>query len=470
MGRLAPFFLFGALNGQYMEKHFKLKNKTFSYYVVGGSYAVITDIASDGGSIAFEKSNDGVYRHIIEVPDSVEGFPVMAVLGIRLDLRLEGDGRYRHDGSCVVCLSMPEYTAFGGFERVQTTVGYLYPNHTVSRYPRKVTGFLFCKTKNAAFFAKPLDGQSCRIVFVFMEDGKETLELPEKLCGYTVTEMSEDSTNLLPKSLGAVKLNDSMELIGKNCFAGLPYLSKLYLGEKTVLVHDGAFNYYEENTKSKLKKVNPLTVYYKTSFKVSDNAFERTADAWVEDEEFSGTYTRFKIESIKYKVQFAAFYQCEFVVDRFVLKECNTNLTQINIPKDVKIIAKDSFSNNGFIEKVVLPSGLKEIGDGAFKGCSALKEIDIPNSVKSIGSFAFADCGELEAVKLPDNIKELGNSLFENCSKLKNVHLPKDVKRIKYHAFARCKSLKVPKLPNGAIADIYAFENCLSEEDTKTDK
>jgi len=455
-----------------MEKLFKYKNKIFSYYVAGGNYAVITHVTSATGSISFVKSQDGYYKHVIEVPTSIDGFPVMAVLDLKLDLALEGEGRYRHDGSRVLSVSLPEYASFGGFKKVQTKVGYLYPDYTVSYYPRSDTGFLFCKTKNAAFFAKPLSDKNCEMAFVFMErsEGELTLEIPETVCGYTVTEIAADSTKLLPENLSVLKLNNSIEYIGKNCFTGLPCLGKVYLGEKVVRIDDGAFGYYEENAKPGLKKVNTLRVYYKTAFKVSDTAFDRKADAWVEDEEFCGDYTRFKIENIRYGVEFAAFEQCEFVVDRFVLKECNTNLTQVNLPKEIKSIAKDSFSNNSFIEKVVLPLGLKEIGDGAFKGCSSLKEIDIPNSVKTIGSSAFADCGELETVKLPDHMKELGKGVFENCTKLKNVHLPKDVKRIKYHAFAHCKSLKVPRLPNGVIADIYAFENCLSEEPSKKDK
>jgi hypothetical protein len=41
--------------------------------------------------------------------------------------------------------------------------------------------------------------------------------------------------------------------------------------------------------------------------------------------------------------------------------------------------------------KVVLPKGIKGIGDNAFNGCENLKSINIPNSVKYVGEYAFDD-------------------------------------------------------------------------------
>ena len=45
--------------------------------------------------------------------------------------------------------------------------------------------------------------------------------------------------------------------------------------------------------------------------------------------------------------------------------------------------------------KVVIPNNVTQIGEDAFKGCTALESIKIPNSIISIGYGAFAECTAL---------------------------------------------------------------------------
>ena len=65
------------------------------------------------------------------------------------------------------------------------------------------------------------------------------------------------------------------------------------------------------------------------------------------------------------------------------------------------------------IKKIVIPKGVKSIGNEAFWNCSSLTSIEIPESVESIGSWAFADCDSLESVifkgKTIDQIKAMMN-------------------------------------------------------------
>ncbi len=56
------------------------------------------------------------------------------------------------------------------------------------------------------------------------------------------------------------------------------------------------------------------------------------------------------------------------------------------------------------ITSIKLPTNLKTIGDGTFKGCSYLASITIPNGVTSIGSDAFARCSKLYDIVIPNSI------------------------------------------------------------------
>jgi TPR repeat protein len=93
------------------------------------------------------------------------------------------------------------------------------------------------------------------------------------------------------------------------------------------------------------------------------------------------------------------------------------------------------------ISSVVLPFGVKIIGDRAFSGNSGLKVINIPDSVTLIGNEAFERCSSLFSVSLPKNITELSNRLFYHCQSLSSIIIPNKVKRIGHGAFKYCNGI-----------------------------
>lgn len=63
------------------------------------------------------------------------------------------------------------------------------------------------------------------------------------------------------------------------------------------------------------------------------------------------------------------------------------------------------------VPDVVLPAGLKEIGEEAFMGIAA-KYVSIPEGVEQIGDKAFFDCPNLKIVQVPATADRLGEYLF----------------------------------------------------------
>ena len=49
--------------------------------------------------------------------------------------------------------------------------------------------------------------------------------------------------------------------------------------------------------------------------------------------------------------------------------------------------------------RVVIPEGIEEIAENAFRGYSQLKEIVLPRSLKKISACAFAGCNNLKRVE-----------------------------------------------------------------------
>ena len=119
---------------------------------------------------------------------------------------------------------------------------------------------------------------------------------------------------------------------------------------------------------------------------------------------------------------------------------------------------------------VVIPSGVTEIGEGAFYGCS-LTSINIPESVMKIGREAFIYCRSLTNIKLSDNVIEIGEKAFEDCLSLISIKIPVGIKEISKHTFWGCESLTSITLSEG-ITKIgeSAFRECSSLKEIKLPK
>ena len=143
------------------------------------------------------------------------------------------------------------------------------------------------------------------------------------------------------------------------------------------------------------------------------------------------------------------------------------------------------------VNKVLLPSGIKVIGQGAFSRCANLTEIQIPESVNYIGTCAFNDKW-LEAnrdsngfvvvngilvdghkasgdVTIPSNIKCIGDGAFGNYNftgrfpqykNITSVTIPSNVKRIGKEAFLRCDLTKATIAEGVEVIDERAFDQC----------
>ena len=146
------------------------------------------------------------------------------------------------------------------------------------------------------------------------------------------------------------------------------------------------------------------------------------------------------------------------------------------------------------IKKLVVSSGIKEIGISAFRGCRNLESVEIPDSVTSIFSTSFEYCSSLESInvdeanttyespegsnaiieissktlltgckntKIPDDVKIIGEGAFAGCSELTAIDIPDSVTKIVAYAFADCSNLTAIHIP-AKVTNIgfHIFEGC----------
>lgn len=100
-------------------------------------------------------------------------------------------------------------------------------------------------------------------------------------------------------------------------------------------------------------------------------------------------------------------------------------------------IADNAFANNDYIEKIVMPNSVVQIGESAFNGCASLLSVILSDRLLIIGGSAFCNCRSLEAITLPPRLYAIGAHAFSETAKLKQITIPESVRYVGDEAFSR---------------------------------
>lgn len=125
------------------------------------------------------------------------------------------------------------------------------------------------------------------------------------------------------------------------------------------------------------------------------------------------------------------------------LKLCVRNVRgPVVVPDGVRSIGDSAFYYCNNITRVTLPASLNEIGHGAFSSCSKLDSVVLPKSIVKIGDYTFNSCVRMSSIVLPQGLLSIGISAFLRCRKLGTIVIPSSVKSICSYAFSNCEGLK----------------------------
>lgn len=156
----------------------------------------------------------------------------------------------------------------------------------------------------------------------------------------------------------------------------------------------------------------------------------------------------------------------------------------------------ESLKDYNNLEGVVLPSGIKRIGDGAFAYCKGLSYVSMPKSVEYIGRSAFGEnvkivsaprrrppktqlvepspkdvvcieeterytLDESGVLTIKDGIDRIKDDEFRERADIEKVIIPGTVDSIGFYAFAGCRSLKEVVMKEGVrVIWEHAFSGC----------
>lgn len=149
------------------------------------------------------------------------------------------------------------------------------------------------------------------------------------------------------------------------------------------------------------------------------------------------------------------------IVKGVLVRYSGKGVDKVVIPEGVTEIGDNAFKSNINFHSVVIPEGVKSIGEYAFYACYGLKEVSLPQSLEVIGDCAFNQCQYIEKIEIPTGLKKLGNSAFSGCWNLKDIEIPQGIKSIGDRVFYDCYALTKLNLPP-KIKEIGSglFEHC----------
>ena len=191
-------------------------------------------------------------------------------------------------------------------------------------------------------------------------------------------------------SLNSIAIPDSVKSIGDDAFWGCKSLTSIEIPDSVTSIGDRAFGW--------CKSLSSIEIPDSVK-SIGNYAFDNCT-----------SLTSIEIPDSVKKIGGGILNGCHRL--RTIVLKTSMYYIQDSILYSKEKVMISCWSNNS---DIIIPNGVKSIGNGAFGGCTSLTSIEIPDSVKSIGNYAFWECTSLTSIEIPDSVKSIGNYAFDNC-------------------------------------------------------
>lgn len=154
----------------------------------------------------------------------------------------------------------------------------------------------------------------------------------------------------------------------------------------------------------------------------------------------------------------------------------NNIILDLSELQGMTMVNDHEFEKAKYTKKIILPDGVKTIGEYAFSNAIDDKhqpvEVEVPDSVNFVKPYAFKRAG---VNKIPASLTCIGPYAFCGCSSLpqkkdaaRSLEIPNTVRRIEAHAFRSCLNLVRVIIPSSVrYISVEAFSTEYSNPSTK---
>lgn len=266
------------------------------------------------------------------------------------------------------------------------------------------------------------------------------------------------------KKIISIKLPKNLRTIGAEAFVGCSRLKKIDLPESIDSISDEAFR--KVPLEGTLNLPASLRIIGKQAF-AHTNIEEVLINSDIESpfyEKVYGVGGNSVFAECKQLKKVTVSEGCTKLEVGF--QSCNA-LTEVSLPSTLETLGRNSRNTHNYIfaycsslASILLPEKLWFIGYEAF-GHSGLQSVIIPDKVQYIWTFAFTDCKNLSEIKMSKQLRQIEQGAFKGCDKLAKVSIPDYVSKIGYQAFMDCETLNIDSWGKSIESiDRDAFSNC----------
>lgn len=104
-------------------------------------------------------------------------------------------------------------------------------------------------------------------------------------------------------------------------------------------------------------------------------------------------------------------------------------MKSLALPDSLQSLAEKAFSGSQ-LRNITLPEGIKTIPGNVFSGCTWLEDLVLPSSLENIGKEAFLNCSSLSYIVFHGyTLPQIAPDAFAGCDKLTDIDLPMDATR-----------------------------------------
>lgn len=267
-------------------------------------------------------------------------------------------------------------------------------------------------------------------------------------------------------NIASLLLPDNLEEIGGYAFSGCNNISDVIIPNNVSKLGTGAFsgckNLSSIVLSSSIKKIESFTFSYCVNLR------SLHISKAIESINQHALNNCSSLQSVTVDIEnenFCSYNGVLYTKDMktIVLYPRGLQSDEYYIPDGVEVIYPRAFADCSRIQKVFVPSTIKEVGSYAFDE-SSVSVLNLPETTEIIGDHAFSSCDSLTMMTIPNSIKRIENGLLSYSHNLSYLSIPQSIEYIGLSAFAGCKALGEIDCRISNISDVEFYSSSFINE------